>query len=286
MAAMAGNVMAATTEKDPAPMELMAAADAEMQRDYSFAAAEAEIDSPSHFWIKPNVKFTKYVVTSKKLQLRCGRELSSKPVESGPGILKRGAIVESDHESWAIQTPDLRLHVILPKAGGEAEGWYGGWCSFKGVMPLGDDGKPVEPPAVLTLEDAKTIQKHFERGFKQCAIQRAIKDVRAAHPGTADFRANVAATWMKVRGPAIARLGFPQSAAGWDAWHARPHEYDEGREGGRPMTKAENEGLMKNHNRIIKLMSGTDPASAGAEDDHGADGTPTTYAFAMPSFDF
>ena len=60
----------------------------------------------------------------------------------------------------------------------------------------------------------------------------------------------------------------------------------EGREGGRPMTKAENEGLMKNHNRIIKLMSGTDPASAGAEDDHGADGTPTTYAFAMPSFDF
>ena len=151
---------------------------------------------------------------------------------------------------------------------------------------MNDDGAPLEPPAVLSLEHAQTIQKNFERGFKQCAVQRAIREVRAAHPATADFRAHVGEVWMKVRGPAIARLGFPQTVAGWDAWNSRPHEYDEGREGGTPMTKQENEGLMKNHNRIIKLMSGADPASAGAEDEHADDGNPTSYAFQMPSFDF
>ena len=55
--------------------------------------------------------------------LRRGRELSSDAVESGASILKRGAVVESDHESWAVQTPDLRVHLILPKKGGESEGW-------------------------------------------------------------------------------------------------------------------------------------------------------------------
>ena len=115
--------LSALTAKDPSPHELMEAAREEIARDYAFAVAEDEIDSPSHFWIKPAVAYKKYVVTSKKLMLRRGRELSSDAVESGASILKRGAVVESDHESWAVQTPDLRVHLILPKKGGESEGW-------------------------------------------------------------------------------------------------------------------------------------------------------------------
>ena len=115
--------LSALTMKDPSPHELMEAAREEIARDYAFAVAEDEIDSPSHFWIKPAVAYKKYVVTSKKRMLRRGRELSSDAVESGASILKRGAVVESDHESWAVQTPDLRVHLILPKKGGESEGW-------------------------------------------------------------------------------------------------------------------------------------------------------------------
>ena len=44
---------------------------------------------------------------------------------------------------------------------------------------MNDDGTPLEPPAVLSLEHAQTIQKNFERGFKQCAVQRAIKEANA-----------------------------------------------------------------------------------------------------------
>lgn len=286
--------MAALSSENPSPQELLEAAESEAATSFPWASAELELDAKSHFWQKPSVTYQRYIVVNKtKLEgIRTGREVDSALVSNGAATLKKGTIVESDHESWAIKTPDLRVHLIILMKGGEAEGWYGGWVSFRGLAPCDADGNRFEPPATLTLETARTIQRNFERGFKQVSVQRAIAEVRAAHPGTNPFREHVDEIWMKVRAPAISRLGFGQTTKDWNAWNARPHDYDvegqraDGSVGENPMTKEENEGLMKNHNRIVALMRGSDPASAGTEDAQEDDGNPTSYAMQMPSFDF
>ena len=280
------------TQSNASPVELLTCAEEEAAKHYPFASAEIELDAKSHFWEKPGVTYSRYVVTSKKALIRNGREIDTELVSNGPSSLKRGAIVESDHESWAIKSPDLRVHLILLMRGGEAEGWYGGWVSFKNLALVDERGERIKAPATLTLESSRTVQKHFERGFKQVSVQRAIAEVRKAHPGTNAFREHVADVWMKVRAPAIARLGFNQTKKAWDDWNSRPHDYDvegqraDGTVGDNPMTKEEHEGLMKNHNRIVALMRGNDPASAGVEDEQEDDGNPTSYAMQMPKFDF
>ena len=52
--------MSAMDQADPSPAELMECAQEEIKKSFPWATADMELDVPSHFWVKPNWKYTKF----------------------------------------------------------------------------------------------------------------------------------------------------------------------------------------------------------------------------------
>jgi len=102
-----------------------------------------------------------------------------------------------------------------------------GRCPCEDLEPLEPEGTPLTRLTSVSLEEAAKIQQDYTEGFASLGVQIAIRDALAARAPTKPRREACDPIWMIVRGVMMARRGFPQTAAGWEAFEALPREFTE-----------------------------------------------------------
>eukprot|EP00316_Scyphosphaera_apsteinii_P015606 CAMPEP_0119336890 /NCGR_PEP_ID=MMETSP1333-20130426/92880_1 /TAXON_ID=418940 /ORGANISM="Scyphosphaera apsteinii, Strain RCC1455" /LENGTH=394 /DNA_ID=CAMNT_0007347809 /DNA_START=83 /DNA_END=1267 /DNA_ORIENTATION=+ len=208
---------------------------------------------------RPSKKLRKYMVRDSGCKAPTkGREVLSGTIMNGtvPDLVK-GTIVVGDDESWACDSPDLRVHIYIPNTMMDNGTYFQGWVNFMEMTPLQDDESPIPCKEKSEYAEQRQIQHWFERGYKQVSFCRAANEVMKSKDPTMNTREALNPLWLKVRGPALAYLGFKPTMKGLDAFMASriPEE-----ELDRLMTDEDYVALTDAHNRIVMMMQGMSPA--------------------------
>ncbi|KAL1500490.1 hypothetical protein AB1Y20_013147 [Prymnesium parvum] len=202
--------------------------------------------------------------TFRKYRVRAlAREVSGVQIEqrraAGSTILMGGAtcdngeVILGDEESWSVADPNLRVHVYVPNKVQPSMGYLQGWVNYMDLLPLDEDGNPPVRARVSDFKIQRQIQDYFEDGYYQLSVCRAIKKGIKEKPDAMTFRQALDLVYMKVRGPALIKLGYEPSNKGLAEYMASVDSDYSG------LNDSDYAALINAHNRIVALMGGQDP---------------------------
>ena len=191
------------------------------------------------------------------IDLRSRRaENSGKPAGGTLPALENGEIVVGDEVSWSTEDPNLNVHIYVVNAAAPSMGYIQGWVHFNDLVPLNEDGseKHIANP-VSDYKIQRQIQEYFEEGYFQLSVIRAIKNGITNKPDNYTFRQWLDLIYMKVRGPALIKLGYYPNNKGLDEYMATVYTGDNYSH----LSDEDYVLLTDAHNRIVQLMGGNDP---------------------------
>ena len=126
------------------------------------------------------------------------RAANSNTVGLGGLLFENGEIIVGDDESWAVEDPNLRVHVYVPNKVQPSMGYLQGWANFIDLVPLDEDGNPPPKAKVSDYALQRKIQDYFEDGYYQLSLCRAIKHGINNKPDGMTFRQALDLIYMKV----------------------------------------------------------------------------------------
>ena len=189
------------------------------------------------------------------VQVYSRRAKNSNHVGSAGLIFNNGEVIVGDDESWAVEDPNLRVHVYVPNKVQPSMGYLQGWVNFVDLVPLDDEGNPPVKAPVSDYAIQRKIQDYFMDGYYQLSLCRAIKQGISERPEGMTFRQALDLIYMKVRGPALIKLGYKPTTKGLNEYMDSRYSGDDYSD----LDDARYKELIDAHNRIVALMGGQDP---------------------------
>jgi len=198
-------------------------------------------------------------LNSDTISVQVKRSSNSASVGSAGLSFSNGEIIVGDDESWSVDDPTLRVHVYVQNKVQPSMGYFQGWVNYVDLIPLDEEG---EPPRVLLDEKGNSsyatqrkIQEYFMDGYYQLSLCRAIKQGITEKPDGMTFRQALDLIYMKVRGPALIKLGYMPNNKGLAEYMATVDsaEYVH-------LSDDEYKAIIDDHNRIVALMGGQNPS--------------------------
>lgn len=187
------------------------------------------------------------------ISLHLRRASGSGVVGSSGLIYENGDELYGDEESWSVSDPNLRVHVYALNKVQPSMGFLQGWVNFVDLLPLDENGEPPLRAPVSDFSIQRKIQDYFEDGYYQLSVCRAISQGIKAKPQGMTLRQALDLIFMKVRGPALIKLGYTPNTKGLNEYMASINDdYS-------TLSDDDFAALMDAHNRIVALMGGLDP---------------------------
>lgn len=193
--------------------------------------------------------------TMKGVQVSMRRAQTSGYVGGTSVVFDNGEMIVGDDESWAVEDANLRVHVYVPNKVQPSMGYLQGWVNFIDLVPLDAEGNPPVKAPVSDYAIQRKIQNYFEDGYYQLSLCRAIQQGITERPEGMSFRQALDLIYMKVRGPALIKLGYMPTTKGLNEYMNSRYSGDDYSD----LDEARYKELIDAHNRIVALMGGQDP---------------------------